>query len=109
MLNLRDSLWTGVILRPLQMIAVIYMGRLQWHELRHRTVWQRIKEYLFLLLVVNFILYTFSLFIDLVGLFGWLKSMQLDLLSLYLYSNTLSATFVTVAWLMIYRINIRDN
>ena len=104
--TLRTVFILGMIIRPLQIIVMLYLALIQGHELRVVTPYQAIKRLLLVLFLANAFAYSFSLFIDLVGIFHWFPSKGLLFLSLYLIINILSATLTTTLLLVIYKLRI---
>jgi len=108
MVILNAVLIIGLILRPIQIIVMTYLAYIQWKELRIVTPYQTVKKLLFSLFVINTAVYLFSLFIDLVGLFGWFRSLDTFFLVTYLAVNVTSATLVTALLLIVYKLRIKD-
>jgi predicted anti-sigma-YlaC factor YlaD len=108
MFDLKATLILGLILRPLQIIVMLYLINTQLKELRVRSIYQSVKRTLLWVFIVNILLYAFSLFVDMVGLFHWFASSGIYVLTIYLLVNVLSATFVTIALLLLYRVRIRN-
>lgn len=108
MITIKEALITGIVLRPIQLAVVTYLAIVQYPSTRQKNAYSRINKILFIVFITNIFLYGFSLFVDLVGLFKWFSQGQPELASLYLLANVLSASFVSLSLLVIYRIKIKE-
>lgn len=105
---LKIILLVGFVIRPIQIMIILYLAFIQWRELHVKTSYQPIKRLLFILFLANAFVYSFSLFIDMVGLFHWFSDKGLLFLTSYLAVNVLSAMLITIVLLIIYKLRIKE-